>query len=84
MKKLILPCLITAALSSSVVWAEQPAAAQKANKPFTMGVVVKVGGIPWFNVMEQGIKEEGKALGVDAWQVGQLRIPPSKCELLKI
>ena len=27
-----------------------------------MGVVVKVGGIPRFNVMEQGIKNEGKLL----------------------
>ena len=60
MKKLILPCLMSAVLTSTVAWAEQPATPQKANKPFTMGVVVKVGGIPWFNVMEQGIKEEGK------------------------
>jgi simple sugar transport system substrate-binding protein len=27
-----------------------------ADKP-TMGVVVKIGGIPWFNAMETGIKE---------------------------
>ena len=32
----------------------------------TMGVVVKIGGIPWFNAMEMGIKEKGAELGVDA------------------
>ena len=30
-------------------------AAYAADKP-TMGVVVKIGGIPWFNAMEMGIK----------------------------
>ena len=78
MKKLLLPCLITAALSSTAAWAEQSTAPQKANKPFTMGVVVKVGGIPWFNVMEQGIKEEGKVLGVNAWQVGPTTADPAE------
>ena len=78
MKKLLLPCLITVALSSTAAWAEQSTAPQKANKPFTMGVVVKVGGIPWFNVMEQGIKEEGKALGVNAWQVGPTTADPAE------
>ena len=36
----------------------------------TMGVVVKIGGIPWFNAMEVGIKEQGAALGVDAYMIG--------------
>jgi len=29
----------------------------------TMGVVVKIGGIPWFNAMEDGIKNKEKHLG---------------------
>jgi monosaccharide ABC transporter substrate-binding protein, CUT2 family (TC 3.A.1.2.-) len=33
-------------------------------------VVVKIGGIPWFNSMEQGIKKAGGELGVNAWMVG--------------
>ncbi|MFA9206843.1 MAG: substrate-binding domain-containing protein, partial [Yersinia sp. (in: enterobacteria)] len=78
MKKLILPCLITALISSHAAWADDSKVPQKANKPFTMGVVVKVGGIPWFNVMEQGIKEEGKALGVNAWQVGPTTADPAE------
>ena len=78
MKKLILPCLITAFLTTTTVWADAGKEPQKANKPFTMGVVVKIGGIPWFNVMEQGIKEEGKALGVNAWQVGPTTADPAE------
>ena len=44
-----------------------PAFAQ--DKP-QMGVVVKIGGIPWFNAMEVGIKKEADATGTDAWMVG--------------
>ncbi len=35
-----------------------------------IAVVVKIGGIPWFNSMEQGIKKAGAELGVNAWMVG--------------
>jgi len=38
--------------------------------PIRMGVVVKVGGIPWFNSMEDGIKREAALHGIDAWQIG--------------
>ena len=40
-----------------------------ADKP-KIAIVVKVGGIPWFNAMEAGIKKTGTELGVDAWMVG--------------
>lgn len=43
MKKLILPCLITTLMASHAAWADDSKTPQKANKPFTMGVVVKVG-----------------------------------------
>jgi simple sugar transport system substrate-binding protein len=35
-----------------------------------VGVVVKIGGIPWFNAMEVGIEQEAEKSGVDAWMVG--------------
>lgn len=35
-----------------------------------IATVVKVGGIPWFNAMEVGIKKVGAELGVEAWQIG--------------
>jgi len=44
-----------------------PALAQ--TKP-QIGVVVKIGGIPWFNAMEVGIKKAAPQVGADAWMVG--------------
>ena len=42
-----------------------------------MGVVVKIGGIPWFNAMEVGIQERAKELGWDAWMVGPTSADPA-------
>jgi simple sugar transport system substrate-binding protein len=42
-----------------------------------MGVVVKIGGIPWFNAMEAGIKQRAKELGVDAFMVGPTSADPA-------
>ncbi|MCU5773249.1 substrate-binding domain-containing protein [Erwiniaceae bacterium BAC15a-03b] len=42
-----------------------------------MGIVVKVGGIPWFNAMESGIKSEAAKRGIDAWQVGPTSADPA-------
>ncbi|TCL05445.1 substrate-binding domain-containing protein [Sodalis ligni] len=68
MKKMILMCLIATALLSN--------AALAADK-IRMGVVVKIGGIPWFNAMEAGIKSESAKLGIDAWQVGPTAADPA-------
>ncbi|MEO8155672.1 MAG: substrate-binding domain-containing protein [Rhizobacter sp.] len=35
-----------------------------------VAVVVKIGGIPWFNAMEVGIKKAGAELGIQAWMIG--------------
>jgi simple sugar transport system substrate-binding protein len=35
-----------------------------------IAVVVKIGGIPWFNAMEEGIKKASAEQTVNAWQVG--------------
>jgi simple sugar transport system substrate-binding protein len=35
-----------------------------------IGVVVKIGGIPWFNAMEVGIKKAAPAVGASAWMIG--------------
>jgi simple sugar transport system substrate-binding protein len=48
-------------------WAENP----------TMGVVVKIGGIPWFNAMETGILKRAAELGVDAEMIGPTSADPS-------
>ena len=46
------------------------------DKP-TMGVVVKIGGIPWFNAMEEGIKERAAELDVDAEMIGPTSADPA-------
>jgi simple sugar transport system substrate-binding protein len=43
----------------------------------TMGIVVKIGGIPWFNAMETGIKENAAKLGVNATMIGPTSADPS-------
>ncbi len=68
MKKIILACLASFALIfSNTLFADS----------FTMGVVVKIGGIPWFNAMEDGIKKESRKLGIDAYQIGPVAADPA-------
>jgi|SRR5471030_594286 len=43
----------------------------------TMGIVVKIGGVPWFNAMEAGIKEKAKELNVNATMIGPTSTDPS-------
>ncbi len=46
------------------------------DKP-VIGVVVKIGGIPWFNAMQAGIKKQAEALGVNAFMVGPTSADPA-------
>ncbi|HEY0209594.1 substrate-binding domain-containing protein [Acerihabitans sp.] len=66
MKK-IAAILISLAMSGQALAAE----------PLKMGVVVKVGGTPWFNSMEEGIKKAAKQEGINAWQVGPTAQDPA-------
>src|SRR5471032_1751089 len=43
----------------------------------TMGIVVKIGGVPWFNAMEAGIKEKAKELNVNATMIGPTSADPA-------
>ncbi len=54
--------------------ASVPALAQDAP---TMGVVVKIGGIPWFNAMETGIQEKAAELGMEAEMIGPTSADPA-------
>jgi simple sugar transport system substrate-binding protein len=42
-----------------------------------VGVVVKLGGIPWFNAMEAGIDERAQELGVEAFMIGPTSADPA-------
>lgn len=63
--------LIVAALAATL-----GATAHAQDKP-TIAVVAKVGGIPWFNAMEQGIREQGEALGINAYMIGPTSADPA-------
>src|SRR5947207_14883769 len=46
-------------------------------KDVKVGVVVKIGGIPWFNAMEAGIKSRSQELGDDGFMVGPTSADPA-------
>ena len=43
-----------------------------------VAVVVKIGGIPWFTVMEKGIEKAGKETGLNASMVGPTTVDPAQ------
>ena len=51
-----------------------PASAQDESR---VGVVVKIGGIPWLNSMEAGIKARADELGIDAFMIGPTSADPA-------
>lgn len=67
---------MTSILTGAVLAVSLAFGAQAQDKP-TMGVVVKLGGIPWFNAMETGIHEKGEELGVDASMIGPTSADPA-------
>ena len=69
-KRIIAPLLGAAVVVGSLT------AAMAQDTP-TMGIVVKIGGIPWFNAMESGIAERGAELGIDAFMVGPTSADPA-------
>jgi len=70
LRKTAIGTAIGAALSLTVMGAA-------AGKDVKVGVVVKIGGIPWFNAMENGIKEEGGKAGDDAFMIGPTSADPA-------
>lgn len=51
---------------------------QSADKLLTIGVVVKIGNIPWFNAMEQGIRQQGAEMNVNAFMIGPETTDPEE------
>ena len=45
---------------------------------YEIAVVVKIGGIPWFNRMEVGVKEAATKLGINAYQIGPADADPAQ------
>lgn len=67
-------CQLSGVTATVALVAAAPVLAQDET---TVGVVVKVGGIPWFNAMEQGIEDRAAELGVDAFMVGPTSSDPA-------
>jgi simple sugar transport system substrate-binding protein len=66
-----------ASLCLVAAWAALPAARMLAAGE-AVAVVVKVGGIPWFTVMEKGIQQAGRETGLDASMVGPTTADPAQ------
>ncbi len=58
--------------------ASEPTKAPEAAKPAEIAVVVKITGIPWFNVVETGVQKAAKELNVNAYQVGPAQADPAQ------
>jgi len=74
--------LLTATLAALLVVScapttEAPAPVEKA-KQYEIAIVVKIGGIPWFNRLEVGVKDAAKELGVNAYMVGPADADPAQ------
>lgn len=69
MKKLLTNTIFGALLASSVAFASSAE---------EIAVVVKIDGIPWYNLHGQGVEQAGKDLGVDAFQVGPVDADPAQ------
>jgi simple sugar transport system substrate-binding protein len=48
------------------------------DEPYEIAVVVKITGIPWFNVVETGVQRAAKELNVNAYQVGPAQADPAQ------
>lgn len=76
MKKKFLVRVISVITLLGLLAACAPKAAEVA-EPFEIAVVVKITGIPWFNVVETGVKRAATELGVNAYQTGPAEADPA-------
>lgn len=63
----------TAALAAGLALCAGVASA----KDHTIGVVVKIGGVPWFNAMEKGIEQRAAELGDRGFMIGPTSADPA-------
>ena len=50
----------------------------RAAAPKTMATVVKEAGVPWFNILNQGLEEAGKEYGIATTMVGPAQVDPAQ------
>lgn len=77
--RLVSLLVVVAMLSACAPAATQaPAEQAKPAEPYEIAVVVKITGIPWFNVVETGVDKAAKELGVNAYQTGPAQADPAQ------
>ena len=64
-------------LAATAAAAALPGAATAAAEA-TMATVVKITGIPWFNLVNQGLMRGGKQFGIDVSMVGPAHVDPAQ------
>jgi simple sugar transport system substrate-binding protein len=50
----------------------------EAKKPYEIAVVVKIGGVPWFKVLEEGVKQAAHDFGQNAFVISPANVDPSQ------
>ena len=76
MKKMLWIRIFSAIMVLSFLAACGPKSAAE-DEPFEIAVVVKITGIPWFNVMETGVDRAADELGVNSYQTGPAEADPA-------
>jgi len=77
MKKMFLVRVISVITLLALFAACAPTVAEEEAEPFEIAVVVKITGIPWFNVVETGVNRAATELGVNAYQTGPAEADPA-------
>jgi len=63
-------------IAAAVAWFGATAVVSSQEK-LKVGIVAKIGGIPWFNAMEMGIKEQSEKLGINGFMIGPVSADPA-------
>lgn len=70
--------LAVALLAACAPAATQAPSSESSEEPYEIAVVVKITGIPWFNVVETGVDRAAEELGVNAYQTGPAQADPAQ------
>jgi simple sugar transport system substrate-binding protein len=55
-----------------------PTPTSEPKKPYEIAVVTKIGGVPWFKVLEDGVRQAGQEFGQNAYVVSPANVDPAQ------
>ena len=70
--------LISAVVFSMIIVFVSACGNQNAPEGYEIAVVAKITGIPWFNRMEEGVRQAADDLNVNAYQIGPANADPAQ------